>query len=339
MTKLLSLTFVFLLLFTLALPSLAADSCPVSPVGLVAGTPVIITDTTSGKTDDFTSFCGDTGGGAPDAVFAFTLPAAGTLIVQVAADTSVEDPSGVLNPAVYLRTDCSEDLSCFDFDEQAELVAGDFPAGTYFFIVDGSAGSSGAFQLTALFSLPVCGDGVVNAGEACDVGAAAVDDGCGDPGDPNECQTEAAGSDDTCPGAVVAVTAGTTIVHGSTLGYGDDLRSPRAAEGGGPDRVYQIVPAITGTLSIALGLGPDGSTDVCAANVASPSCWDRALYARSSCEGELFADELGFSDQGALDVEEISFPVTAEVPVFVVVDGYDGQFYSHGTFDLRVHLE
>jgi hypothetical protein len=324
-----------LLLFSL--PAAAADACPVPPITLSAGVQLSILDTTRGTADNFTSFC-DASGGAPDVVYAFTLPAAGTLKIRVDAINVADDAAGLFNPAVYVRTDCATDFVCFDSPGASETVAGDFAAGTYHVIVDGSGGSSGRFKLSALFNEPVCGDAVLNVGEACDPGPGQPGDGCGDPGAANECELEAAGSDDTCPGTAVTIGAGTSIIHGSSIGYTDDYLSPHAAVAGGPDRVYQLTPLFTGTMTVTIGLGADGSTDVCDADPTSGACWDRALYARSTCLDETFAAELGFSDQGAYDVEEISFAVTAGEPVFVVVDGYDDQFYSSGVFDLKVDL-
>jgi hypothetical protein len=320
-----------------SLPAAADDACPVAPTTLAPGATVNILDTTKAKADDFTSFC-STGESAPDVVYAFTLPVDGTLKIRVDAINPIDDAPGAYNPALYLRTDCATDFACFDFGASSETIAGDFAAGTYYVIVDGAEGTRGRFKLSASFKQPVCGDGVLNIGEECDPGPGQPGDGCGDPGAADQCKLEASGSDDTCPGTALTIGAGTTTVSGSTIGYAHDYQSPRAAVPGGPDRVYQVTPLISGTMTVTIGLAPDGITDVCAVDPSSGACWDRVLYARSSCEEETFAGELGYSDHGAYDVEEISFAVTSGIPVFVVVDGYDDQFYSSGVFDLKFEL-
>jgi cysteine-rich repeat protein len=312
-----------------------AESCTPGPVPfvLVAGLAVAVTGSTSlPAADDLQSFCGDTSttADAPDVVYAFTLPEEGVL------RAAVRSLSPSFNPAMYLRLVCSLDFACFDFGDTREVIAGHFPAGTYFFVIDGSSGS-GAFELEALFNVPFCGDGVVSPGEACDVGPGQRGDGCGDPERGRECQLEPAGMDDVCPGTQVIVPLGVTIVHGSTIGYANDYSGSLAIPPGGRDRVYQVTPAATGWLEVSIGLGADGVTDVCAEDFSAPGCWDRALYARTSCADP--ATEVDYSDNWATDVESISVPVTFGDPVFVFVDGYDDATYSSGPFDLRFELQ
>jgi nitrous oxidase accessory protein NosD len=316
----------------------ASEACPATPFLLAVGGSVSITDTTAGHVDDIFSFCGDITStvDTPDLVYAFTLPQAGTFKVDVTSLTAGYDPS------VYLRTDCVTDFLCFDFGAQKEIIAGDFAAGTYFVIVDGAAGTSGDFALTVSFSAPICGDGVVNAGEQCDLGGGQPNDGCGDPGAANACQLEAPSADaDACPGTSVSIPGGTTILPASdgntTIGFNNDFSSKCSLPPGGPDRVYQIIPQITGTMTASVGFGPDGATPICAVDITDPGCWDRVLYARSTC-GDA-ATELSCSDKGALDVETITFPVTANTPVFLFVDGYDNQSYSSGVFNLAITLQ
>lgn len=339
-SKLIGLSCLLMLLFAIRSVA-AADACPVTPIALVPGVTKTIVDTTAGKANDFQDSCGDfpNGQAAPDAVFAFTTPADGTLRFRVESAPLGEDTAGILEPALYLRTNCAESFACFDLFDGHESFGGHFEAGTYYAIVDGSRGSSGRFVLTARFTAPSCGDGVPNPGEGCDVGAAASGDGCGDPGTPNACQIEAAGAGDACPGEALALGAGTTILAGTTLGYADDLASPGGYAVGGRDHVYQVTPAISGILSVAIGLGADGETDLCGQEPSQGECWDRVLYVRTSCTDASFGGELAFSDQGAMDVEHITVQVTAGVPVTLVVDGYDEDWYGEGPYHLRLDLE
>jgi hypothetical protein len=317
-----------------------SEACPATPYPLVPGVSVTTTGTTAGRVDDFSSFCGDItqAADAPDLVYAFTLPFEGTFEVDVISNTAG------YNPAVNVRTDCATDELCFNFGAQSEVVAGNFPAGTYFIVVDGAGGTSGDFQLTATFSEAACGDGVVNTGEQCDSGGAFADDGCGDPGAPDGCQFQAPPADqETCPGTVVPIPRGNTTLLASegntTVGFANDHSGTCSFPPGGPDRVYQVIPQITGTMTVSIGFEEDGVTPICASNIMDPGCWDRVIYARTTCGDESGATELDCADGGAADVETITFPVTADTPVFVFVDGYDDQYYSSGVFNLLFHLQ
>jgi hypothetical protein len=316
------------------------DACPATPYPLAVGSRVQFTGTTVGATDDFTSFCGDTTTTAdtPDLVYAFTLPTEGTLKIDVTSQTTG------YRPAVYVRTDCAADLFCFDAGANGQVVAGDFQAGTYFVVVDGVFTSSGQFQLTATFNAPVCGDGVVNSGEQCDVGAGAPNDGCGDPGTTTECQFEnPTAAADQCNGEPFSIPVGKTILAASagntTLGFTDDYQGTCSQALGGPDRVFQFTPQKTGTMTVTIGYNADGTTVTCSAGIDTPGCWDYVLYARNNCPDAAAGAELDCSDVNGPDIETISFPVTINTPYWVIVDGYDDQSYSTGPFSLLVDLQ
>jgi nitrous oxidase accessory protein NosD len=316
-----------------------SETCPATPFPLTAGGSVSLTDTTLGRTDDLFSFCGDTtaASDAPDVVYAFTLPQDGTFKIDVTSLTAG------FNPAVYLRTDCVTDFSCFDFGAQTEIIAGDFPAGTYFIIVDGAAGTSGDFQITATFDAAICGDGVLNLDEQCDPGAGQPNDGCGDPGAPDACQLQPPPPNtDLCLGTPVSVPSGTTILTASdgntTIGFNNDFSGTCSIPPGGPDRVYQLTPQVSGTMTVSVGFGADGATPICDVDITDPGCWDRVLYVRTICTDDTAPAQLGCSDNGTLNVETLTFPVVAGTPYFVFVDGYDDQFYSSGIFNLVIKL-
>src|SRR5262249_29943453 len=106
-------------------------------------------------------------------------------------------------------------------------------AGTYYLIVTGSGGTSGAYTLNVQLTTAQCGDGVINAGEACDAVPWVSGDGCGQAGAANACQLITPGNlgggtagSDTCPGELHLIPAGTTVLSAaqgySTWGYKDD---------------------------------------------------------------------------------------------------------------------
>ncbi len=60
-----------------------------------------------------------------------------------------------------------------------DAFATNLAAGTYFLVVSNEGTTGGTIQLDVGIHNPVCGDGVVNAGEQCDDGNTATGDGCG----------------------------------------------------------------------------------------------------------------------------------------------------------------
>ena len=112
-----------------------------------------------------------------------------------------------------------------------------------------------------------CGDGKVQPGEACDDGNFAPNDGCS-----ATCTVESAGANDTCPGAVIAlsgtgadkrtasITGSTATVYGHTAGS--------CGGGSGKDAVYMVKPDVTGLLTAKV-----------------TSAFDSVLYARSAAPG------------------------------------------------------
>ena len=77
---------------------------------------------------------------------------------------------------------------------------------------------------------------------------------------------------------------------------------------------------------------------MCTVDFTSAACWDQMIYARSSCDGSAPEDELACADDTSGSGEQITFAVTAGEPFYLFVDGYDGEFYSKGPFNLQVDL-
>src|SRR5262249_33661682 len=105
---------------------------------------------------------------------------------------------------------------------------------------------------------------------------------------------------------------------------------------GGRDRVFRLVPAASGAMTVKIGYEPDGMTHVCDVDLWGAGCWDMRLYARTDCADP--ATELDCSDIAFITPEAIHIDVTAGVPVYVFVDGYDGSIWSTGPFNLEIRL-
>ena len=103
---------------------------------------------------------------------------------------------------------------------------------------------------------------------------------------------------------------------------------------GGQDFVFNLTPAITGTLTAKVGYESNG-TLVCDNDTCDPRCWDAVLSARSTCTSS--ASELACSNS-TFGGEVISIPVTASTPVAIVVDGVNAGWYAKGPFELRLNL-
>ena len=134
--------------------------------------------------------CGDTTGSAPDAVVKMRAPTAGVVELRILGDSHAS-----FIPALYLRaasTCATTDIACAE--DEGEIVYPsaklwhDVEAGDYDVIVDGHGPGAGPYSLYMALHPRTCGDGIVSPGEACDSDPG--DDGCVDPGEPNECQFE-----------------------------------------------------------------------------------------------------------------------------------------------------
>jgi hypothetical protein len=158
----------------------------------------------------------------------------------------------------------------------------------------------------------MCGNQVIEPGEDCDDGNPNPDDGC------DECHGEGA----SCDNAIdVSLGLGSVTLGGSTSGGGDHDGS--CGGFGVSDRVYAVVPQNDGVLSAWL--------------TRSGTTFDSVLYARRECADDasevLCADSweppAAFPPGG----EVISFPVEADEPVFLVVDGF-----ASGDYELSIDL-
>ena len=318
-----------------------AAECDSPAQALSPGEPLILEGTTEGAGDDFASTCGDTTpeADAPDAHYALAVSAPGTLRLSVTAASG-----SALEPALDVRSICEQAELCAAPGGGSAELAGHVEAGTIHVVVDGAGATSGAFQLTAELTAAACGDGVLNPGEACDPGPGAAGDACVDPGQPGECQFVAPlPEQESCPGEVVDVLPGATVLTADQghfiYGYTDDHEGSCALQPGGVDRVYQLVPQASGQLTVGVGFEPDGVTPSCEVDLEGPGCWPRVVYARTSCADAASEIACGLDQLQPMAPQTLQIPATAGTPVFLFIDGFDGEDYSAGSFNLHLSLQ
>ncbi len=318
------------------------DDCPGDSYTLSPPTKLFLAGDTSTATHLHTgAWCmgGATDSDGPERVYQFVMPQAGSLKVLLEAS-----PGSSLDPSLHIRENCpdqQECYGCFSTLADKEGTSGDITEPTtWSFFVDGRNGTSGEYLLTVEFDVVTCGDGVTNIGtEACDDGNTTNGDGC----DQN-CDVEVTTLFDTCDGepAVLQMNQPDTF-FGNTVGYADDYTA--AATGGctlgpmtgGRDRVYELIPFESGTITAKIGYEPDGVTDICLTNtMLDPGCWVYVLWAvgPSVCAG---GTQIA-CQVNVFNASTISFPVQATQSYFVIVDGFGPYPGYYGPYNLRVEL-
>ncbi len=279
------------------------DTCPGTVVAVDPGKDTVIEGDTTGASADYT---GATGACAvatgPEHVWALIPTGTGTITLKVAG-------KGTMDPTVYVReTDCAtgSQLRCGETTGPGGTETFSFnvvTGRTYWVFVDGKAGSSGAYTLTAsLKPGSFCGDGKVDLNEACDDGNKTPGDGCS-----VDCKPEgdpaALGH---CPGMPVHLWPGKTItLSGSTTPYAHSSQATGACTFGSvaQDRVYAVTVHQSGTLNALL-----------------ESDFNAGLYVRSApcATGTQLACANAVTGAG---LEDLSIPVTDGKTYYLFVDG------------------
>lgn len=308
-------------------------------------------------TDDYKEFCGDTGAAtsAPDVVYELDVTSTCSAEIQLNEATGFDGVLSIRDTVCDTRM--GGDL-CVNQKTHGETVKLELKSGKHYLVVDGANKTSGDFTVTVTCTDPACGDGVLNTAEEQCEPVSATDPNCGQPGTPNACKVLEAAASDTCPGTVINLpaTAHTAIpVTGTfnTAGSTDNYTDAHCGAAGGLDEVFQIVPAISGKLTVMVGRDGSGAFtdnsgdahDYCQPpNYDQQGCWTHNIYLRSGadCASATTIDPpncvqgtpvfgqpvpvstCGYQCQNPAydnDVSIISADVEAGVPVWLFVDG------------------
>lgn len=328
------------------------DQCPGETVAMAIDTSTTINGTLLGAFDDYTTFCADTDPQktAPDVVYELDVPSAATVTITV-------DATGFI-PALSLRKqECATRLpgdSCLDLGTGNITSKLPLDAGTYWVIVDSSDENVGDFTLTVSYDSGSCGDGAVNAGEQCDPALVSNDDGCINPGMPNECHYGEPPPDPAivaCPGGLITIGKGDSFQLGPyNNGSGmhnetNTVTADCASAAVGPEDVFHITPTGDGTLTAQIGHDETGTTLYC--DTFPNDCGDFVMYLRKNmCDSADAADQLLCSDYtdnpnspfGFDELLTITVPVTAGTDYWLVVDGLDDT-YGIGGYYLQIQLQ
>ncbi|WP_437940436.1 DUF4215 domain-containing protein [Sorangium sp. So ce341] len=278
----------------------AATCAPIAEAACASATPIVATtihgDTSAGTSGlEGTCFLGNTGHG-PEEIHLFTPPAgqSGTLVIELESPT---------DHSVYARSACADirsEIGCSDesspYDglpdaERIEIHVRDGQAVPI--VVDAyEPREAGPYTLNVRFTPIVCGDGTVDATEACDDGNTTSGDGCSATC-VDELDVLCEDADELVIGENAGSTAaGTSVFEGSCIGW--DL----------PEAIHRFTPPSDGTLTLTLSAEAD-----------------LGLYLRESCAD--FGSELECADDGGRGADEtLAIDVTGGEPLFVIVDTY-----------------
>ncbi|HTJ82945.1 MAG TPA: DUF4215 domain-containing protein [Polyangiaceae bacterium] len=332
-------------------PTGELDACGGLPLDIHLNTPLTFSATTIGGHDDFKTWCGDTSAetAAPDVVYAITAKDACVLTV------TVTDSSPTFDPVLEIRqTACDSSHggdACSNARPNVESASFYTEANvTYWAIIDGSSlGDAGDYTLAVDCQAPACGDRVVTSGELCDDGNTTDGDGCsstcqleGDTTAPDSCADLADGL------SAISIASATTMglpgveplyVNGGA-GVNDDAIGSCAPETGGLDQVFDIVPTASGTMTARVGFDLSGTnTAFCQPpDYDQAGCRDHTLFVRENDCSSIGDIACQLSNGNDL-TNVLSFPVVAGNHYYVFVDGYDGEWYSTGEYNLEISLD
>ncbi len=310
-------------------PPAGLDSCPGAPITLVPAAGGAMTFATTASTASLTpgvKSCGGTG--KNDAVYTFVAPFDGWLTARAKAS---------FNVVLDLRTNCELEsvsgttgsVACGndhggDDDEivNAPIVGGT----TYWVVVDAATANTnkeGVYSLSLAMKPSVCGNGIIEGGEACDDGANAPGDGC-DPScklePPPATRVSCTTAEDIplvegAPGKYAAAVSGGNW----NLQASGAFAAPCGATAG-KEAYYTVTPPISGVL---------------VANV--DATYDITPGVRLSCPhsgtGFLTCSNRSQGPGG----ERLAFAVTAGTKYWIILDSPNAK--ANGSYSMTLSLE
>ncbi len=259
-----------------------------------------------------------------NAVYAITPDIDGSMTAKLVAayDNATLHIQGECDTAsAHTQLDCKEATEPYQTLEVTVPVRAGFP---HFVVVDSSSTTySGTYTLDVTVNPAQCGNKIVDGNEECDDGNTTVGDGCA-----ANCKLEPINpATDTCPGTVLPLVAGPSgtyagVVTSSTSKFAADYKPKSTSCSSitvGRDAVYQVTSPIDGLMT-----------------AKAKGTFDTQLYARDGCgtDTTLFNDLACTAAVDGNGAETITFPVNANTPVWIVVDGDATE--AHGVFELAV---
>jgi cysteine-rich repeat protein len=177
----------------------------------------------------------------------------------------------------------------------------------YILVVDGATATDfGRFDLNVSVAAPRCGDLVAGSGEDCDDGNTTSGDGCS-----STCKAEPITGVDTCPGAPLTLVGSGTAPRTATVKMSTSILTADYASscgGNSRDGVFKIVPDVSGELEVQLS-----------------GVFNTTLYARSTCDKVTSELACASTNDSTTGTRLMRIPAAAKVPVYVFVDGRDGE--------------
>lgn len=305
------------------------DDCPGQSFLLagagIAPRKISFAGTTTGLSSNTVTPTGCSGSGY-NTIYSITPDVDGSLTARLVASYD--------NATLHARTECdisATQLDCKEATDPLQTLELTVPvvAGLpHYVVVDSSSSTyNGGYALDVTLTPATCGNKTLDGAEQCDDGNTTAGDGCG-----ADCKLEpVSASADNCPGATLALTAdvgGTYagVVTASTANLVADLK-PKTSQGNcstantAKDAVYVVTSPINGKLTATVS-----------------GTFDSMVYVRTACD----ADAAAYADlacAGNFDgnaAETLTAPITANTPVYVVVDGEVAA--AAGVFELRVSV-
>ncbi len=255
-------------------------------------------------------YCGSFFGA--EAVYSVTPKVSGTLHVKVA------QPGATL--LAYQADQCGKTAKTAVCKHDANDIYLAATAGKpHAIVLQGAAGDD--YDVSFTLEPPACGNGLVEAGEACDTGKAnAPESGC------VQCKIEKPADDmsgltDECSKTAVPLVSGKpqSVTSFTSSDYHDDVQAC-GSTAGGIDRVFAFTPLDGGPMKVS---------------VTAPFDAVLAVFVDCPSLGQLDG-LLRCADDTTSGAESVSFTAVKNQPYYLVVDGYGPA--SYGPFTLTVSL-